>query len=83
MTKMPLHILRNITLERYVESRSLMMRGDPSCVEVVASSSFFRYEFKNEEAPYHWIVGYVVLKLGPLVSSFDMNSKMKKPLATV
>jgi hypothetical protein len=82
MKKMPLHILRNITLERYVESRSLMMRGDPSYVEVGASSSFFRYEFKNEEAPCHWIAGYAVLKLGPPVPSFDMNLKTKNPLAT-
>ena len=41
MTKMPLHILSNITLERYVESRSLMMRGDPSTIPILKLFLFF------------------------------------------
>ena len=37
---------------------------------------------KTKNYPCHWIASYNVLKLGPPVPSFDMNSKMKKPLAT-
>ena len=44
MTKMPLHILKNITLERYVESRILMMRGDPSKIPILKLFLFlYRY----------------------------------------
>ena len=41
MTKMPLHILRNITIERYVESRIMMMRGDPSTIPILKLFLFF------------------------------------------